>query len=42
MVQKPKENVWPQKISLDVVILETSSAFETGWAQAFGLRGRIP
>ena len=30
MVQNPKEKFWPQQISLDVVILEMSSAFETG------------
>ena len=30
MAQNPKEKFWPQQISLDVVILETSSAFEIG------------
>ena len=30
MAQNPKENFWPQQISLDVVILETSTTFETG------------
>ena len=34
MAQNLKENFWPQQISLDVVLLETSSAFETGWVQA--------
>ena len=42
MAQNPKERFWPQQASLDLVILETSSALETGWAKAFGLRRRIP
>ena len=30
MVKKTKENLGPQQSSLDVVSLETSTAFETG------------
>ena len=30
MAQNPKERFWPEPTSVDVVILETSSAFETG------------
>ena len=36
MAQNPKENLGPQQIRLDVLSLETSTAFETGLTGEYG------